>query len=327
VNKTITEYNDAWIPQRADPYVYRHKDGTYYFTASVPEYDRIVLRKANQLYELNQAQEQVIWTKHESGPMSKHIWAPELHYIFDHWYIYFAAGEAENMWNIRPYVLECLGDDPMKDPWREIGKMQAADEDDFSFRNFSLDSTVFEHRGNYYFVWAEKVGVGKMISNLYIAQLETANKLKSAQVLLTTPDYDWERDGFWVNEGPAIIKRGDKIYLVFSASATGACYCMGMMFANQEDDLLDPRSWDKERYPVLETDEKKGIYGPGHNSFTQDEAGEDILVYHARQYEEIQGDPLYDPNRHAMLMKMKWTKDNYPIFDYKSNISVNPSKS
>ena len=23
----------------------------------------------------------VIWKKHESGPMSKHIWAPELHYL------------------------------------------------------------------------------------------------------------------------------------------------------------------------------------------------------------------------------------------------------
>ena len=33
--------------QRADPYVYRHSDGTYYFTASVPAYDSIVLKMAN----------------------------------------------------------------------------------------------------------------------------------------------------------------------------------------------------------------------------------------------------------------------------------------
>ena len=36
------KYNEPWILQRADPYVYCHTDGTYYFTASVPEYDRIV---------------------------------------------------------------------------------------------------------------------------------------------------------------------------------------------------------------------------------------------------------------------------------------------
>ena len=39
-----TKYNKPFIVQRADPYVYKHEDGTYWFTASVPEYDRIVLR-------------------------------------------------------------------------------------------------------------------------------------------------------------------------------------------------------------------------------------------------------------------------------------------
>ena len=29
------------IEQRADPCIYRHTDGYYYFTASVPQYDRI----------------------------------------------------------------------------------------------------------------------------------------------------------------------------------------------------------------------------------------------------------------------------------------------
>lgn len=316
----ITEYNEAWIPQRADPYVYQHTDGTYYFTASVPKYDQIILRKANQLEELCLAKEEVIWRKHDTGLMSEHIWAPELHYLFNRWYIYFAAGEKENVWNIRPFVLECLGDDPMKDPWRELGKMQACDKDEFSFQNFSLDATIFEHMGEHYAIWAEKVGVGKMISNLYIAKMETANKLKTTQVLLTTPDYDWERDGFWVNEGPAILKHGNRIYLTYSASETGACYCMGMMYASLDSDLLDPKSWIKERYPVLMTDEEKGIFGPGHNSFTKDSMGNDILVYHARQYQELEGNPLHDPNRNAMLMKIQWTKDGRPMFDFKNNI-------
>ena len=40
---------NPWIQQRADPYVYKHKDGNYYFTASVPTYDRLVLRKLFQM--------------------------------------------------------------------------------------------------------------------------------------------------------------------------------------------------------------------------------------------------------------------------------------
>lgn len=310
------KFNEPWILQRADPYVYRHTDGTYYFTASVPKYDRIVLREAGCIADLETAEEVTIWEKHESGPMSEHIWAPELHYVQGKWYIYFAGGEKEDVWKIRPYVLECEGQNPMCGHWRELGKMQRADEDEFSFEAFSLDATVFEDAGDYYYVWAEKVGVGKQISNLYIAKMESAYKLRTVQVLLTTPDYDWERVGFWVNEGPGVVKHDGKIFLTYSASDTGVAYCVGMLTAESGSDLLDPLSWKKERYPVLCTDESKGIYGPGHNSFTKDEAGNDIMVYHARTEAKIEGNPLYNPNRHAHLMQVRWDADGRPVFSY-----------
>lgn len=309
-------FNEPWILQRADPYVYKHKDGQYYFTASVPDYDRIVLRRAGSLSGLSKAGEVTIWVKHESGPMSIHIWAPELHYLDGCWYIYFAGGDKDDIWNIRPYILECRDEDPLTGTWRELGKMQRSDKDEFSFEAFSLDGTVFENKGKRYYVWAEKVGVGKQISNLYIAEMESPYKLKTVQVLLTTPDYDWERVGFWVNEGPAVIKHNGKIYVTYSASETGAAYCMGMLTAREEDDLLDPRSWKKEREPVLCTNEALGIYGPGHNSFTRDENGEPVMVYHARKEKEITGNPLYNPNRHAMLMKIDWAPDGRPVFSY-----------
>lgn len=77
-NYLRTELNEPFIPQRADPFVTR--DGaTWYFTASVPAYDRIILRTARSLEGLRTAAETVVWTAHESGVMSKHIWAPELH--------------------------------------------------------------------------------------------------------------------------------------------------------------------------------------------------------------------------------------------------------
>lgn len=310
-------YNKPWILQRADPYVYHHSDGMYYFTASVPAYDRIVLRRSKTLQGLKDAEEITIWEKHESGIMSEHIWAPELHYLDNKWYIYFAGGERENVWEIRPYVLECTDEDPLRGTWTEKGKMQRADGDIFSFEAFSLDATVFENKGKYYYVWAEKVSVGPQISNLYIAEMETPYKLKTVQILLSTPDYDWERVGFWVNEGPAVIHHDGKIYLTYSASETGAAYCMGMLSISEDEDILNPRAWKKERYPVLSTDKEKGIYGPGHNSFAEDEEGNPVMVYHARTEEKIIGNPLYNPNRHAMLMKIHWNKETgAPTFLY-----------
>lgn len=79
-NGKLTDYNVPFIEQRADPYIYKHFDGKYYFTASVPEYDRIILRCADSLKGLKDAPEKEIWHKHESGDMSCHIWAPEIHF-------------------------------------------------------------------------------------------------------------------------------------------------------------------------------------------------------------------------------------------------------
>ncbi len=315
MDKTL-KFNEPWILQRADPYVYKHTDGTYYFTASVPSYDGIFLRKASSLSDLPDAVETEVWHCHTSGPMSKHIWAPELHYLDGKWYIYFAGSEVDDIWKLRPYVIECSDEDPVTGEWRELGMMQRADEDEFSFEAFSLDGTVFENKGERYYIWAEKVGVGKQISNLYIARMETPWKLATVQVLLTTPDYEWERHGFWVNEGPAVIHHNGRIYVTYSASDTGVAYCIGMLSASEDDNLLDPTAWTKEREPVLQSDYDREIYGPGHNSFTEDEDGNPIMVYHARKETEIVGDPLYNPNRHAQLMRIRWGEDGRPLFSF-----------
>lgn len=308
-------YREPWIMQRADPYVY-HKDGFYYFTGSMPKYDCITLRKSKSLIDLKDAEEVVVWKKHETGPMSEHVWAPELHYLYGKWYLYFAAGEKEDVWKIRPYVLECEGDDPTSGKWVEKGMIQPAEGDEFSFQAFSLDATIFKNKGKYYYVWAEKVGVGKQISNLYIAEMESPIKLKTVQVLLTTPDYDWERYGFWVNEGPSVIHHEGKIYLTYSASDTGVNYCVGMLSVDEDADVLDSANWKKERYPVLKTDESLEIYGPGHNCFTEDEEGNVVMVFHARTEKDLVGNPLYVPNRHAMMLEVKWDEEGKPVFAF-----------
>lgn len=309
-------YNKPWILQRADPFIcFDEKNDRYIFTASVPSYDRIVLRSARDIPDLPTAEEKVIWKKHNNGIMSENIWAPEIHYIWGNWYIYYAASDKKDIWHLRPYVLKCKGNNPVEDDWEELGQMQAADNDPFSFNAFSLDSTVFEINNSYYFVWAEKVGAEPQISNLYISKMESAIKLKTAQVLLSSPDYAWERGKFWVNEGPSVIKNNGKIYLTYSASDTGQSYCVGMLSANENDDLLDPSVWNKAKNPVMKTCAKKHIYGPGHNCFVKDRYGHDLCIYHARQTYHIEGNPLYNPNRHTMIMPIQWAQTG-PIFSF-----------
>ena len=83
------------IENRADPHIFKHSDGYYYFTASFPEYNKIILRRSTTILGLAAAEEVTVWNCHTNGDMSKYIWAPEIHNINDTWYIYFAAkGEA-----------------------------------------------------------------------------------------------------------------------------------------------------------------------------------------------------------------------------------------
>ncbi len=317
-NYLRTPWNTPFIPQRADPYIV-FLEGMYYFTASIPAYDGIVLRAARDWRELPRAQEVTVWKRHESGVMSRHIWAPELHRADGAWYLYFAAGEQDNRWKIRPYVLRCTAEDPLQGPWEEMGTPKPADK--FCFNDFSLDMTTFVHGGRRYAVWAEKVNRGKKISNLYIAEMASPTQLKTPQMLLSFPSYDWERVGFWVNEGPAFLAGKEHVYLTYSASSTGACYCMGMLMAAADADLMDPNSWRKSRQPVLATDKNFGLYGPGHNSFFPDGLGGTIMAFHARPYDRIIGDPLYDPNRHCYLMRITWEED-WPIFRYDNMVTV-----
>ncbi|WYP26896.1 family 43 glycosylhydrolase [Alkalihalobacillus sp. FSL W8-0930] len=310
---TNTTYKNPVVEQRADPWVYKHEDGYYYMTASVPEYDRIEVRRSKTINGLSDAEPKVVWEKYETGPLSANIWAPEIHPINGKWYIYFAAARTtetnEGLFDHRMFVLENESPNPLEGKWIEKGQIKT------KWESFALDATYFSHNGTSYLVWPQKDPDIEGNSNLYIAELENPWTLKGEQVMIATPEYDWERIGFLVNEGPAIIKRNGKIFLAYSASATNHYYCMGLMYADEQSDLLDASSWHKLPEPVLTTDDENSQFGPGHNSFTVSEDGaEDVLIYHARNYKEITGDPLYDPNRHTRAQTFSWNEDGFPEF-------------
>lgn len=321
----MNSYQNPFILQRADPYIVKGDDGYYYFTASYPAfysvdkgYDRIILRRAKTVRALATAEEHTVWKAHESGIMSKHIWAPELHFINGKAYIFFAAAEKENIWNIRPYVLENSGKDLLTQPWQEKGQVQATDGDSLSFSGFSLDMTYFSHGDKHYLIWAQIVGD----SSLFMAQIDPSQpwKLTSKPILLTKPEYDWEKVNHKVNEGASVLKTKDKIYVFFSASGTGAEYCMGMLYADSDSDLMDEKSWTKVSTPVLQTSDLENEVGPGHNSFVTDENGSILLVYHSRPCEHLEkncstycDESLYDPCRHTRIKEVHFDENEVPI--------------
>ncbi|MFU2512050.1 family 43 glycosylhydrolase [Pseudoalteromonas sp. ASV78] len=306
---SVAPIDNPIVLQRADPWLVRdEKTGCYTFIGTSPKFDEIELRQACRLNDLKLAEPKVIWQKNAKGPMSTNIWAPELHKVDGSWYIHFAAGNIEKPFSIRMYVLKNDSENPMDGPWQEMGQLKT------HLDSFSLDATTFSHNGKHYLVWAQQNQPATYNSALWIAEMDSPTSIKQPIVAITEPTLDWEIQGYKVNEGAAVLVREGKVLLTYSASATDHRYAMGLLWADADADLLDPASWHKKQQPIFASNEKVGRFGPGHSSFVKAEDGvTDLLIYHSRDYKELQGTPLTDPNRHARARIIKWDDQGFPI--------------
>jgi GH43 family beta-xylosidase len=286
------------------------------------QYRNITLRKADTLEDLadgcGKYEERVIYAREPlPGNNSPHIWAPEIHFINGKWYVYYTTVIDENeMWSIRPHVLECTDADAFTGEWKNLGQVKKTVEDTIAFTDFSLDHSVLQLNGELYFFWAEKHPVDSVI---YAAKMVNPWTIDSSRICpVVAPEYNWERHGFPVCEGPGFLHRNGKIFLTYSAAGTDALYCLGLCTADENADLLDQKSWTKSPFPVFQSSKKNGQFGTGHNSFTVDENGHDVMVYHARQEERYLVDegyqPLYDAGRNTTIMRIFWNEDGTPNF-------------
>lgn len=325
-------YTDPLIYHRADPFIYRHTNGKYYFTASHTDmehnldgkyqYRNIGLRCADSLEGLadntGDYVERIVFAREPlPGDLSPHIWAPEIHYINGKWYIYYTTSiDPNNLWSIRPHVMECADEDPMTGEWVNLGQVQTTTPDSIAFTDFSLDHSVLQHNGELYLFWAEKHPAK---SDIYAAKMINPWTIDSSRVTcIVRPEYTWEIHGFEVCEGPGFLHRNGRIFMTYSASGTDSLYCLGLMTIDENADLLDASNWTKSPYPVFTSYRESNQFGPGHNSFTTDEDGHDIFVFHSRQKEHYLCDPgyqpLYDAGRNACLTRLFWNPDGTPNF-------------
>lgn len=303
-------YTNVLIHERADPQILKHDDGWYYFTASVPEFDRVILRRSQTIQGLSDAEEVVVWNRADSEAGIGYVWAPEIHYIDDKWYIYFALGRTAPF-DIRMFVIEGTGSNPLEAAWVEKGVTET------DWDTFSLDATTFTANGTRYLCWAQADPTWEDGDNtsLMLAPLENPWTIRKPAVAISRPDLPWERIGHNVNEGAYVLERDGKLFMTYSASATDHNYAVGLLTIDADGDLMDPSAWHKSQEPVFVSNENTSQWGPGHNSFTVSEDGlSDIMVFHARQYRDIEGEPLNNPDRHARVQKLYWRADGTPDF-------------
>lgn len=270
------------ICEHADPWITQY-NGHYY--ACFSEHNEGISIQSSDRLELI-GPKHVVWTAPAEGMAAHEIWAPELHLIGGHWYIYFAASDGQNK-NHRAWVLQSAGTDPLG-PYTLHGPLYTGDNPDLATGNrWAIDMTVLELNGKDYAIWSGWPDE-RDVQYLYIAPLKDPMTIAAPRVrICSNDDYLWERvgetaAGRGLNEGPEVLQHDGRTFVTYSCSASWQpSYKLGLLELKQGADPLSPSSWIKYPKPVFES--SPTTFGVGHNSFVKSPDGtQDWLVYHAK---------------------------------------------
>ncbi|KAJ6620840.1 Alpha-L-arabinofuranosidase B [Pseudolycoriella hygida] len=241
------------------------------------------------------------------------LWAPELHAVRGNLYIYFAMDDGNNDYH-RMYVIKAYNSSDPMGQWGPAKRLYTEDEIDY----WAIDGTIFEYNSKLYFIWSgwPDVNVG-FPQNLYIAEMCDPETICSKRVLLREPKFDWEGP---LLEGPYILQRAGRVFLVFSAHTTwGPDYCLGIMGIDNQMDVMDSYNWwHNNDGCVFYRNDNENVFCTGHASFTTStDYLETWIVFHATN-------DVNDPGsrRVARVEKLDWDSNNMPIFPRPSGDSI-----
>ncbi len=305
-------FTNPLLPSGADPWSVYH-DGFYYYTHTTGH--NITIWKTNNLANLATAEKKVVWTPPATGPYSKEIWAPEIHFLKGKWYVYFSADAGKNI-DHRIYVIENSSKDPLQGEWIMKGKLTTPED------KWSIDGSLFENKGQLYLIWSGWKGNVNGEQDIFIAKMKNPWTAEGKRTLISAPTFDWEKHGdisnaddpphINVNEGPEVLKHGDKLFLIYSSNGCWTdYYALGMSTADADANLMDAASWKKHDEPVFKQSPENKVYAPGHNSFFKSPDGkEDWILYHANS-EPGQG---CGSHRSPRAQQFAWNADGTPNF-------------
>lgn len=286
-----------------DPWL-EYYEGHYYL-ATTTGTSELIMRTAPTLAGLKESAPIQIY--YETDPSRCcNMWAPEFHLLDGpngpHWYYYYTAGTAGTLDNQHTHVLESAGTDPMG-PYTYKARIYDPQND-----TWAIDGSILQLDNALYFLFSSWVGPNQ---SMFIAPMSDPWTLSGPRVLISEPEYDWERVGLNVNEGPEVLYHDDDVFIIYSASyCATADYKLGML-TYTGGDPLNAESWVKHPEPVFQRSDENSVFGPGHNGFFRSPDGtEDWIVYHAN---DLDTDGC-DDGRTTRVQKFTWNDDGTPNF-------------
>ena len=287
-------------PTGHDPWVLRH-DGRYYYCVS--RGGAICIASSPNLTDVASADAIEVWRPPAGTDYSSGLWAPELHRLGDAWYIYVAADDGDN-YNHRMQVLRREAATP-DGPFERVGELELPDD------RWAIDGTPFEHDGQLYHIWSGWPGEENVTQNLYICRMKDPVTPVGERVLISKPEYDWEKAGSGdglptINEGPTQFDAGDRSFVIYSAGGSWSdFYCLGLLEL-VGDDPMDADAWRKSQTPWFKGTDT--VVSPGHASVTESPDGSETwLVYHTARH------PGAGWNRDVNLQQIRVSSSGRPV--------------
>jgi beta-xylosidase len=196
-------------------------------------------------------------------PGDRHIWAPDVWRdpASGRFYLYYTANRTIG-------VAEAAGPlGPFERPRQLYAK--------------AIDAHLFrDDDGKLYLYYVQVPGFRITVQPMR-SPIEPAG---AARVVLQ-PESAWEKRAGHVTEGPWVLKRGGRYYLLYSGSgADTPDYAVGYATAASPLGPFERAAHN----PILQRGE--GLFGPGHGSALRDRAGQWWYVYHQKKTARIEWD-------------------------------------
>ncbi|MCD7969255.1 MAG: glycoside hydrolase family 43 protein [Alistipes sp.] len=290
-------------------------EGRYYFISALD--DRLNLYVTEDPTALADCEPRFLFDFTEKMGL-EHVWHPYLSNIGGVWYIHF-NGDHGNTDDHQIYVAMNPHPDPLDGEFELVGRISTDPED-----NWAIHSHVFEYDGELYMVWSgwESRRVFAETQCIFIARMENPWTLATERVLLSRPEFEWERQwmapaGYrstypiFVNEAPYFFctEQTDKAYIYYSASALWTPYmAVGELSAEKGSDLADAASWTKNHRPVFRESKQNGVTGPGYPRFFPSPDGTEYYVFY------IAGEAGNPYKRTVRMQQLGFSPGGKPLF-------------
>ncbi len=296
--------NPLWdVP---DPYAIKY-DGAYYYTYA-HKGNELVVSKSDSL--TTRGTPKIVFTFPAGNWNSCALWGPFALFKWedDHWYIYYCA--------VRDPNIELFGHE------RRVGVLRSKTDDpqgeyeDLSFEApislgdcWAIGAMPFKATdGKWYITFSGLKDHESMFPQCtYIAPMVTPWEI-GERVLISEPEYDWEKSVQPIQEGQFVFVNGEKMFLLYSANASWTeKYCLGMLeYAGGE--VASPKSWVKRPQPVVAS--TIAVRGPGGPCLIWSQDNTELyLLYHTTNV-------IYGGWKHRFtnLMRVDISEEGVPIF-------------